>query len=212
MFGLPDWFWNVLALTIFVIVNIILWVYQRRCKKKGIRPKRPFERLKKYEKRVSRLMDIVIVAVILLGAIVCGFLICGIFIIDRSLGMPSEYVQMDTRLYLPVIFLILSGHSTWAVIMASLLTPFQKNITIKKRIILLVMCIIVVLLWVLYFLSCSQKDYSRDLKLLYGALFSLVFINWPAIILGQPFVEFFPRLVSKIPFFPKPADEQVDQE
>lgn len=172
----------------------------------------PFERFKKHEKKISRWLDFIVVAIILLGAIFYGFLICGIYLTDRSIDIPPEYRQTNTSLHLSINFLLLSVYSTWAIIMASLLSFFHKNLTIKKRIILIAMCLIPLFLWLMYFLFDSHQDNSHAFKFLYGILFSLTFINGPPIILGKPFAEFFSRLFSKIPFFPNMIDEQAKHE
>lgn len=189
MLDRPNWFWYTLAVTIFFVINVFLWIYQRRCKLKGIKPKSPFNRLKKHEKQILRWTDIFIITAILLGTIAWGSML---FMVnsDSSPDIPPEYTQSNTRLAWSINFLLLFQYSFWTVFMASLLSPFQKNIISIKRLILLVMCCVPLIFGTLYCIFDNSQSNPLHLKLLLGAAFTLVLINGPAILLAKSFIEF----------------------
>jgi len=111
-------------------------------------------------------------------------------------------------------FLMLFFYSVWVVIMASWLSLFHQNITLKKRLILTVMCCVPLVFGTLYCIFDDSQNNQFHFKLLLGGLFPVFFINWPAILLGAPFVEFFPHLCRKIPLpwfqFPEQEDSHSD--
>lgn len=198
MIDLPKWSWYTFAIMVFIVINITLWFHLRNCKAKGIKPKPAFPKLIKHEKQISKWTDIFIIAIILLGAFAyCSMLF--IFNSNTPPDIPAEYSQTNTHLSLSVNFLLLFVYFSMAVTMASLLSPFHKNITIKKRIILIGMCGIPMVFGLLYCALDDLHEIHFYIKLLVSGLLPILFINWPLIILGKPFTEFFPRLFRKIP-------------
>ena len=208
---MSDRFWYILAGAVFVVVNIILWIHQRRCKAKGIKPYPPSDRFKKHEKRISRWLDGFIVSYIVVFAVLYGSMLS---IINRPIlpEIPSEYTQRETHLLITVDLLLLFIYFDSAVLMASLLSPFHKNITITKRIILFIMCCVPLVIGILFWIYDDRHNHTYYIKLLLGGLFPVLFINWPPILLGKPFIEVFPRLIRKIPlpYFQIPDSEQRD--
>ena len=196
MFDLPKWFWYAFAITVFIVINIILWFHLRRCKAKGIEPKPAFQGLQKHERQISKWSDIFIVSFILLGAF---FYFSILFVIksNSTTNIPDEY--SNTHLSLSVGSLLLFFYFSIAVTLASLLSPFHNNITIKKRFTLMAMCGIPLAFGVLYCVFDSNQGIYLRIKLLIGTLLPILFINWPPILLGKSFSEFFPRLLRKIP-------------
>jgi hypothetical protein len=196
---MPNQFWYILAGVVFVVVNIVLWLYQHRCKVKGIKPQPPFNRFKKRAKRISKWTDFFIIATILLVTVLfCGSMLF-IFNITTPQDIPPEYIPMDKRLLVSVYVLILSMYFTLVVLMASFLSPFQKNITLTKRLIVVAMCCVPIIFGVLFCIFDDSHNHSFYFKLILGGLFPVFFINWPVIFLGKPFGEFISGLYRKIP-------------
>ncbi len=169
MFDLPNWFWNTLAIIVFIAVNFILWLHCRRCKAKGIDPQPPFNRFKKHEKRISRWTDIFIIIIILLETIACGY---AIYAVTNSLpqNISFEYQQDNSQLTLSVGLLLLLIYSASAITMASLLSAYQRNLTVIKRLELLVMCCTPLLLGILYCVVDNSHNYRFLLQTLAGQL------------------------------------------
>jgi len=208
-----DRFWYILAGVVFVVINITLWFHQRWCKAKGIAPKPAFSRFKKHEKRISKWTDIFIITIILLATLSYGKLLFSDFahsLSEKDLTV-REILIKDSFTF---GFLMLFFYSVWVVIMASWLSLFHQNITLKKRLILTVMCCVPLVFGTLYCIFDDSQNNQFHFKLLLGGLFPVFFINWPAILLGAPFVEFFPHLCRKIPLpwfqFPEQEDSHSD--
>jgi magnesium-transporting ATPase (P-type) len=213
MESMPDYAWYILAGIVFVVATVILRLHQRRCKAKGIKPQPPFERFKRHEKRISKWLDIYIIAFILLSAVFYG---STLYMINSTPApdIPPEYTQTNARLAWSVNFMLSFTSLAMVVVMVSFLSPFHKDITFKKRLILIGMCCVPLVFGILYCIFDDTQNYRFYIKLLLGGLFPVVFINWPAILLGKPFVEFFPRLCRKIPlpWFQIPEQEETKSE
>ena len=193
MFYMPTCFWYIFAITVFIVINIILWLHQRHCKAKGIKPKPTFSAFKKHEKRISRCTDIFIIIMILL--IFLGYVPMFSISNDDSLPAPSpEIAQIKTSIY----YLLLFQYSFWAVFMASLLSFFQKSITPSKRIALLVMFCVPLVSGIIYCVS-DQTQQNRFIQQFLGGIFMLALFCGPAILLGKSSLELHLRLLRKIP-------------
>ena len=209
MLNLPSWFWNAFAITVFVAINIILWIHQHRRKTKGIKPKPAFEKMQKHEKRITKWTDIFIVILILMMTI--GYISFLRTSNEDTMVPPTpETVEIQRS----VNSLLLFQYSGWVVLMASLLSIFQKNISMIKRIVLLTISCTPLVFGTLYCVADKDPNGSLHLKLMTGTVLCLAFINGPAIFLGKPFIEFMPQLLSKIPlpWFQIPRQEDADSE
>jgi len=210
MLDLPNWFWNVFAITVFVVITAILCLHGRWCKTKGIKPKPAFPGLKKHEKQISKWMDVSIAMILLLIAFFCVRFI----ILTLSNPLPNDESGRETAwsFSLNGIFLILFFSSTMAASMTGLLSPFHRNINFKKRIILLFMCCLPLAFWLpIWLFDDTFENNNIYLKLLPAWLFAVFLINWPAVFLGKPFVEFFPKRLRKIllPWFQLPPEDET---
>lgn len=209
MLDLPKWFWNAFAITVFIVINIILWFHHRHCKAKGIKPKPAFEKMQKHEKRITKWTDIFIIILILMMTI--GY-ISFLRTSDEDTMVPPtpETVEIQRS----VNFLLLFQYSGWVVLMASLLSIFQKNISMIKRIILLTISCTPLVFGTLYCIADKDRSNSLHLKLMVGTALCLAFINGPAIFLGKPFSEFLPKLLRKIPlpWFRMSVENETDKE
>lgn len=215
---LPNWFWNAFAITVFVVINVILWFHFRWCKAKELKPKPAFQGLKKHEKRVMRWTDIFIIAIIILMTLFYGK---GLFSdLAHSLSEEDPIVkEVLIKNTLASGFLLLFFYSVSIIMMASCLSPFQLNITFKKRLCLLIMCCVPWVFGVLAWAFNNTFDSNRDyFMILLCGLSPIIFINWPAIFLGKSFVECIMPLCNKIreiiplPWFQIPVDNEMDKE
>lgn len=196
MLDLPSWFWYAFSAAVFIVANTILWVYMQHCKVKGIKPPQPFPWLKKYKKRISLWSDLFIIAFVVLYTF---FYDIFLNLVLRSLNSPVQYQPADIRPTLSIVFLVLMNYSTWTFTLVSFLSCFQENITRIKRLVLSVMCCIPLTFGIVSCVLDNVQGYTFYIKVLPMSLFPIVFLNWPAILLGQPFFEFFPKLLRKIP-------------
>ncbi|MBC8391450.1 MAG: hypothetical protein H8E17_02640 [Deltaproteobacteria bacterium] len=197
MFDLPNWFWNTLAIIVFIAVNIILWFHSRHCKAKGIKPAPHFSQFEKYKKHIIKWTDIYIISIILLVIIFDGFMFFNIAN-NSPTNIPVEYQQVFTQQTLSITFLILLYSSTLVSFMGSWLSPFHKNITPKKRLILAVLCCAPLVFGILFCVFENSRELGTSFRLLLGCLFPIVFINWSAILLGQSYNEFYSKLSDRI--------------
>lgn len=208
MLDLPNWFWNTFTITVFVVINIILWLHQRHCKAKGIKPNPAFPALIKHEKRISKWTDIFIIIMILL--IFLGYIPMFSISNNDSLPTPSpEVIQIKTS----INYLLLFQYSFWAVFMASLLSFFQKNITPVKRITLLVLFCVPLVSGILYCVFDPIKQ-NRVLQQFLGGIFLLALFCGPAILLGKSSLELHLHLLRKIPlpWFQFPEQKENNSE
>jgi len=199
MLDLPNWIWNTLFIILFIFVCLMLWLDQRSQKSNNVIPRQPVYRFKKYRKKLTKGADIIILLFILFSTIVYGFMF---FSIAPPPDIPYNDDQEIARLALSSNILLLLNYSTATIFMASLLSPFEKHITLTKRLILVAMCCIPLVLGTFYVILDSSQNLISYVKVLLYTFFPVVFINWPAILLGRPFVEFYSKLFRKIPFLP----------
>ena len=209
MFDSPNWFWNTFAITVFIAINIILWFHLRRCKAKGAKPKPAFQGLQKHEKQIAKWSDIFIISIVLLGAF---FYFSILFVINNNMPTDIPDEHSNARLSLSVNSLFLFIYFSIAVTLTSLLSPFHKNITIKKRLTLIAMCSVPLIFGVLYCAFDSNQNVYLRIKLLTSVLLPVLLINGPPILLGRTFFEFSQRLFRKIPlpWFRIPTDSISD--
>ena len=204
---MSDSFWYILAGLVYVVINIVLWFYFHKCKAKGIQPKPAFAGFKKYERRITKWTDIFVIAIIMLMTL--GYISLLVMTNDDA-GIPLclETTQAKNA----VNVLLLFQYSFWAVVMISMLSYFQNNIILIKRLILLIMSCIPIVFGILYCIADKDQSNSLHLKLPAITLFCLIFINGPAILVGRPFVEFFPTLMRKIPlpWFQIPEENKTE--
>jgi len=193
----PDQFWSIIAGIVFWVIIAVFFFHQRWCKAKGVKPKPAFNRFKKHEKRISKWTDIFVVAVIFLATFSHGKSLFSDFVRSLSETDPRTK-EVLVKNSITFSFLTTFFFSISVVIMASWLSPFHQNITLKKRLILTVMCCVPLVFGILYCVFDDTRNYRFYSKLLLGGLFPVLFFNGPAIFLGKSLAELIMPLCNKI--------------
>ena len=186
-----DWFWLAILLGLFILL--------RFAKRRGRYPP-PFPRiaafLTRHQKHIVRATDLfIVVSVVLFGGFLLSFLVT-----DMVKALSAPLPVRATRLQ----YTWLGGlgamifWSGMAALLIGLLSPFHSNLTRRKRVFLLLLCLLPVALTALALATASADVRWSMIQLGAAACSPGWIVNAPPILVGQHCIDFGRRILCKL--------------
>jgi hypothetical protein len=185
------WFWAAIWLPLLVIVIVI-----RRYRGDGSRPPEPHPFFKKHKKAIRLGSDACIIAVV--SGLVVFALSISVADLSRALREDGFMRQMDLRFAWSSFIGSMTIASMWGSALIGMLSVFQSHLTITKRIILFVLCLLPIMFVVPSLVIASSELGWRSIPLgVLGCAPSLI-VNGPAALTGQPWTHIMWRIMCRL--------------
>ncbi len=177
-----DSFWGMLFWVVIVVYFVLMMLLRLRDKKLG----RPMRKPRKLSPTVEKRMRIACDVIIFFALAAIALVLFGTLKMAHFWSSESPEVRKASYLVSITVLIIFSARSA---IMVGLLSWFQKNLNIAKRVILLILSLAPVVFTILLLILDWEEGRVGAIKL--GlACWPCWLLNGPAIVLGKPFVEF----------------------
>lgn len=185
------WFWAAIWVSLLVIAIVI-----RRYRGDGLRPAELHPFFQKHRKAIRLGSDIFIIAVV--SALVAFALSISVADLSRALREDGFLRQMDLRFAWSSFIGSMTIASTGGSALIGMLSVFQSHITVTKRIILFVLCLLPVVFAVPSLVMASSELGWRSIPLgILGCAPSWI-VNGPAALTGQPWTHIMWRIMCRL--------------
>lgn len=166
----------------------------------------PFPRVgkffKKHKRAVTKVSDILCICMILLLSYVSYFTLHTYKMIFSDLSQlessGTTFVQSDRSFLLQTLIMWTGASGLWI----GLFSIFRSNITIIKRIVLLIVCLLPIAFTIIQILMDYTESHWSIIQLcIYSSLFSWT-INMPTVLTGKTFFELLEGILKKLKLAP----------
>ena len=183
-----QYFWFIIAFGLIVMIHFA-------CKKSPPPFPRAGKSIEKRTKRITTILDILLISLIILWSYIMFSFVRGVY---RASHEPESIRAIFQQSDLTITFALLIIWSGSSGSFVGYLSVFHSNITIRKRIILLIVCSLPIVFTILQMLTGYTESYWLTIQLCLVCSMLSWAVNMPVVITGSSSYELLAEILKKV--------------